>query len=123
MVGDDTRAAREGLALRLIDRKTDELHGADAIGVELPPIEVGLRRAGALELDAEVILEADKIAQMDRARVLVAKLEHQRRGKLIRRRQQIAVRLDLMLHLGILRDALGAQHLENLIANGLAILE
>jgi len=53
------RAAREGAALRVVQHEADELHGTDAIGVELPAIEVGLRRAGSIELDAQVILEPD----------------------------------------------------------------
>src|SRR4051794_33398091 len=76
--GAHARAAAERLALQLVDGEADELHRADAVGVELAPVEVGRGNAGAGEVEVEVLLEADEVAQADGPRALVGEFEHQR---------------------------------------------
>src|SRR4051794_32415974 len=44
------RAAGQGLALHAVEAEADELHGADALGVELPAVEVGHGDAAAVEV-------------------------------------------------------------------------
>src|SRR5262245_41788840 len=116
-------AARERLALLAVDREADKLHRADPFPVELAAIEEGLADAGAVEGEVQVLLEADQLVQGAVARSGFGELEHQRGGELARRRQEIAVRLDLAGDVFLVGDALRAQHFLDLIGHGSAILE
>src|SRR5437763_2535720 len=117
------RAARQRLALQGIDAEADELHGADAIAVELAAVEERRGDAGAVEVEMQMAIETDQVAQLHVAPLGLGELEHERGGELVARRQKIAVRLDLVRDLRLLGDALGAQHLLDLILHRLAILE
>src|ERR1700722_9340615 len=116
------RELQELVLIEASKRETHELHGADAIGCDLPRIEAG-RLAAIANADPEMTLETDQRTQCNVALSLVGVLDKHRGGKLARPRKQFVVSVDFVADGVLGGHSLGSHHLLNLIPNGLAVLE
>ena len=124
-VGDGGAAdggAAQGLGQRRRELEPEVMHRRRPLRA-LPAVDRARGQPLGARDEPHVALEALRRDEERVALVLVGDLHHQRAGHLVPPGEELVVRVDLVLHGALARDALGAQHLLDLQQHRVAVLE
>jgi hypothetical protein len=114
--------AAERLARRRVEGELYVLHRGELVGRELLLVE-GCARPPPLDDEGDVVLQPDQLVEHAAERGVALHLDEERGAELAVVGQHLVVRVDLVLDLHRVGDALGPAHLFDLKPHGLAVLE